>query len=335
MIENIFKKMNTVETFQLDVWKGDWGLPSIDINCLQALAYAKFCKIPLKVNATNNPFRSPNGQLPVLRHQYGTDYTIKNILQFFRVNNYCLDFGLSPKECADVNAYDTMLKEELFPALQFIWWVDERNYRQVIRPWYGKAMPFLLNYYYPVKYETEAKNLMESLYPTEDEITNIETYVYTNAKKCLTLLSNRLGDNDYFFGSSPTTLDAIIFSYLAPILRIPLPNSELKIHLKACTNLENFIVRISVKYFENEYRSYEREKTKNNSEPKKNEDDVDFPNKSRNKIFAAIFAATAMLGYATVSGILEVPTKNEDNDYDSTEYTFNNQDFYDEEYEEE
>lgn len=61
-----------------------------------------------------------------------------------------------------------------------------------------------------------------------------------------------------------------------------------------------------MKYFENEYRSYEREKTKNNSEPKKNEDDVDFPNKSRNKIFAAIFAATAMLGYATVSGILEV-----------------------------
>lgn len=29
--------MNTTEIYQLDVWKGDWGLPSIDINCLQAL----------------------------------------------------------------------------------------------------------------------------------------------------------------------------------------------------------------------------------------------------------------------------------------------------------
>ncbi|XP_051168258.1 metaxin-1 isoform X2 [Leptopilina boulardi] len=299
--------MKTVETYQLDVWKGDWGLPSIDINCLQALAYAKFCKIPLKINATNNPYRSPNGQLPVLRHQYGIDYTIRNILQFFRKNNYCLDFGLSPKQCADVNAYETMLKEELFPALQFIWWVDERNFRQVIRPWYGKAMPYFLNYYYPSKYEKEAKTLMESLYPTEDEISNIETDVYGKAQKCLTLLSNRLGDKDYFFGSKPTTLDAIIFSYLAPILRIPLLNNALKNHLTACVNLEDFVVRISVKYFENDYRLYEKEiKMKNTSEPNKTEEEIDFPHKSRNKILAGVFATVAMLGFAIFSGILEV-----------------------------
>lgn len=327
--------MNTTEIYQLDVWKGDWGLPSIDINCLQALAYAKFCNIPLRINATNNPFRSPNGQLPVLRHQKGTELTIKNILQFFRGTNFSLDFGLSPKQCADVNAYETMLKEEVFPALQFIWWVDERNFGQVIRPWYGKAMPFLLNYYYPSKYETEAKTLMESLYPTEDEISSIETDVYAKAQKCLNLLSNRLGDSDYFFGSSPTTLDAIIFSYLAPILRIPLPNAALQNHLKGCTNLENFVVRISVKYFENEYRSYEREKTKKVIEPTKSEDEIDFPNKSRNKFLAGVFATAAMFGYAIYSGILEVPTKDEDIDYDSADYTFDNQDFYDEDYEEE
>lgn len=29
--------MNSDETYQLDVWKGDWGLPSIDIHSLQIL----------------------------------------------------------------------------------------------------------------------------------------------------------------------------------------------------------------------------------------------------------------------------------------------------------
>ena len=56
-------------------------------------------------------------------------------------------------------------------------WVDERNFRQVIRPWYAKALPFLLNYYYPSKYEKQAKAMMEALYPNEDDISNVETSV--------------------------------------------------------------------------------------------------------------------------------------------------------------
>lgn len=29
--------MSNAEVLQLDVWKGDWGLPSVDIECLQVL----------------------------------------------------------------------------------------------------------------------------------------------------------------------------------------------------------------------------------------------------------------------------------------------------------
>lgn len=29
--------MNSGESYQLDIWKGDWGLPSVDIQCLQVL----------------------------------------------------------------------------------------------------------------------------------------------------------------------------------------------------------------------------------------------------------------------------------------------------------
>lgn len=30
-------KMTDVEVLQLDIWKGDWGLPSVNIECLQVL----------------------------------------------------------------------------------------------------------------------------------------------------------------------------------------------------------------------------------------------------------------------------------------------------------
>lgn len=29
--------MTDIEVLQLDIWKGDWGLPSVNIECLQVL----------------------------------------------------------------------------------------------------------------------------------------------------------------------------------------------------------------------------------------------------------------------------------------------------------
>jgi len=48
--------------------------------------------------------------------------TVKDILPFFRGRNYNSDYILTEKQCADVMAYDALLKERLYPAIQFIWY---------------------------------------------------------------------------------------------------------------------------------------------------------------------------------------------------------------------
>ncbi|XP_014482527.1 PREDICTED: metaxin-1-like isoform X2 [Dinoponera quadriceps] len=112
-------KMTDVEVLQLDIWKGDWGLPSVNIECLQVLAYAKFSGIPLKINLTSNPFKTPNGRLPLLRAGMNTFDTVKDILPLFggKYNSDCI---LTDMQYADVMAYDALLKEKLYPALQYI-----------------------------------------------------------------------------------------------------------------------------------------------------------------------------------------------------------------------
>lgn len=299
------------ESYQLDVWKGDWGLPSVDLNCLNLLAYAKFSGVPLKINPTSNPFRTPNGTLPVLRCGGETLDSVKDITAFFRTRNYSADFGLTPKQCAEVVAYDTMLKEKIYPALQYVWWIDIKNYNEFIRPWYAKALPFPFNFYYPGKFERQAKAMMESLYPTEDEISVIENGVYSEAQKCLTLLSTRLGESEFFFGSHPTSLDAVIYSYLAPLLKAPLPNPALQNHLKACTNLVKFVTRISQRYFEDVCQKYERIKAEENVKKLRRDSESEFPNKRRNQFFAGLFATLAMVGYALSTGLVEVTIKDD------------------------
>ncbi|KAF7996218.1 hypothetical protein HCN44_001850 [Aphidius gifuensis] len=303
--------MDDSNNYQIDVWKGDWGLPSIDIQCLQVLAYAKFSDVPLTIREINNPFRTPRGLLPVLRYDNKSLDSPDDIIQFFRKMNYTCDDSLTPKQCADIVSYDHMLKESLYPAMQYIWWIDQKNFTELMRPWYAKAIPFPLNFYYPSQYEKQAQAMMESLYPNEESMT----------QKCITLLSNRLGDDsDYFFGTKPTYLDAIVYSYLAPLLKLPLPNSSLQNHLKACTNLVKFISKISQRYFEQDYQNYEKIKAK--EQPKNNCDDVDieFPHKRRNQFIAGFIATLAMISYALFTGIVEVtPIRDDDDTLDDHE----------------
>lgn len=116
----------------------------------------------------------------------------------------------------------------------------------------------------------------------------------------------RLGDGDFFFGQQPSTIDAIVYSYLAPLLKAPLPNPILQNHLKNCTNLVKYVSRISQRYFEYEYQTYEKDKAERNAEKSREDSECEFPNKRRNQILAAFVATLAMAGYALSTGIVEV-----------------------------
>ncbi|KFR07455.1 Metaxin-1, partial [Nipponia nippon] len=73
--------------------------------------------------------------------------------------------------------------------------------------------------------------------------------LYRDARECLTLLSQRLGSQKFFFGDSPASLDAFVFSRLAPLLKAKLPNGKLQQHLKSLQNLCNYCTSILSLYF--------------------------------------------------------------------------------------
>ena len=50
----------------------------------------------------------------------------------------------------------------------------------------------------------------------------------------------------------PTSFDAMIFAYLAPLVKAKLASTKLQCHVKACDNLVKFVCRILVRYFKEE-----------------------------------------------------------------------------------
>jgi glutathione S-transferase len=70
------------------------------------------------------------------------------------------------------------------------------------------------------------------------------------AKRDLMALSSLLGDKPYFFGTTPSTLDATAFGVIALITDAPIDNSNIKQFVEKSTpNLLNFVGRIKRDYW--------------------------------------------------------------------------------------
>ncbi|KAK6179201.1 hypothetical protein SNE40_011616 [Patella caerulea] len=302
------------DVIDLQVWKGDWGLPTVDPACLSTLSYCRFSGVPLKLRKTGNPWRSPSGELPIMKHRNVTETKVSEIFSYLRKQNYGCDFALSNKQSADAVAFSSMLEEKLLPAILHLWWIDGKTFVDFTRPWYTKVLPFPLNFFIPGQKQKQA-SLRVSLTKggTNVSDTELEAKIYKEAKECMNLLAYRLGKQEYFFGSTPSSLDALVFGYLAPILKAPLPNNQLQNHLKMCDNLCSLCNRILLRYFPPDPEEEAKKKKAEASKSQSSSDLQEFPNKKRNMVLAAIFALTAMAGYAFLSGIIQIDIVDDSN----------------------
>ncbi|XP_052526261.1 metaxin-3 isoform X4 [Tympanuchus pallidicinctus] len=236
---------------ELSCWGGDWGLPSLHPESLTVMAYAKFAGAPLTVNTINNSWSTPKADIPVLISEDIVISQPAKILNFLRKQRYNADYELSAKQGADTLAYIALLEEKLLPALLHTFWVEAENYSSVTKPWFASRIPFPLSLYLPGKMSREALNriLLTRGGPPLYSLTEVEAQIYRDAKECLNLLSKRLGTSPFFFGNTPTTLDAFVFGFLAPVYKVCFPRVQLQEHLKQLTNLCRFCDDILTCYF--------------------------------------------------------------------------------------
>jgi len=119
------------------------------------------------------------------------------------------------------------------------------------------------------------------------------------------LLSRKLGRKVWFFGDTYSEFDAIVYSYLAIIFKIALPNNPLQNHIKGCQNLVNFINRITKDIFRNEgYSSVKLTKTPSGTEASLTASERKFLDSELNtKIVAGVGAVLAMGAFAAWRGI--------------------------------
>ncbi|EDW96674.1 metaxin-1 homolog isoform X1 [Drosophila yakuba] len=309
----------------LHVYKGEYGLPSIDFECLRALCLLRFTRCPMDVQTSSNPLRSGAGKLPYLQignQKFAGYRQIKRVLD---LEGYPIDAHLSTKQKHLSTAYANWVFTNLHAYYHYFLYGEPHNFDTTTRGLYAKRTPFPFNFYYPSSYQREACDVVQVMagFDVNDKLDKHEgDYLVVNAKKVVNLLSSKLGRKVWFFGDTYSEFDAIVYSYLAIIFKIALPNNPLQNHIKGCQNLVNFINRITKDIFRNEgYSSVKLTKTPSGTEASLTASERKFLDSELNtKIVAGVGAVLAMGAFAAWRGIYNQLTTRSSTDYDGIDY---------------
>ncbi|XP_053695767.1 metaxin-1 homolog [Sabethes cyaneus] len=334
---------------ELYVYLGEWGLPTIDSECAKMLAYLKLADAKVTVNFKGNPFSSPNGMLPYLVTEQGKKLAGYNrIVEFLQSKGFDANAQLEDQSYMVINGCIQYVVENLSPFFMYNLWGDPKNL-DTTRALYAKRIPIPFNFYCPRKYLLKTNEITQTLagFVLDDsvELHDVKDMLL-NAKKCINWVSEKLSENQFFFGDTPSEVDAILYGYLSVILKLKLPNNVLQNHLKQCPNLVKFVDRMTTIYFAKEgytssgsvgpnsnSSSSSSSSSSNESKPKPEEkqsydgtqkdDDTPYERKKR-YVVSGIFATIAMVSYALMSGIVTVSSDSFDGSgfisYDEPDY---------------
>ncbi|KAK3840250.1 MAG: hypothetical protein JOS17DRAFT_678003, partial [Linnemannia elongata] len=182
-------------------------------------AYLKFNQIDYDIKPAFEPKMSPSGKLPFLAIPNGSLVTDEGFEQWVQENKgqSVTSSALNIHEAAEAVAFSTLAESKIHAALLYTLWFEAPHFQGTTRQHYfghhNYYLGKLLNY-------MSKSNIVHSMLLTRTQIDR--ELIFEEAAAAIEALSVQLGENEYFFGkSTPSSLDAIVFSYLHVILTLP------------------------------------------------------------------------------------------------------------------
>ncbi|KAI9187796.1 hypothetical protein H9P43_002187 [Blastocladiella emersonii ATCC 22665] len=232
--------------------KNSWA--SSDPECLVWQTYLQFSGIKYDLVLCDEPLMSPTGALPFLVTEKGRVFASRDrLLRYIGTRAHApatvaavvadVARGARPADAArlltpedlpaagDARAlahmYLALIDTALWPALMHNWWREPRN-RPAMAALYTRGV-----YPRPVDaliLESRAADVAKHLATRygEDAAARSSEDVYAAAADALEAIAVRLGDSAYFFGDSPSFIDALLFATIHSILSADFPADKLR-----------------------------------------------------------------------------------------------------------
>jgi metaxin len=201
-------------------------------------------------SCSNAEFIAPSGRktkVPVCKIGHFVVSEFEPIINLFEQKKLSLTENFTMHEKDDLITLMSLSEQIFTNAELYITWIDETVYNQITKSRYGSVYAFPLNI---IQTWRKLYSIKKQLSFYDWEKLTFEEVVDKVDKLCESLVL-KLGDKDYFFGSSPCELDALVFGHLFCIFTMELPGSvsSLKETINKYNALTSFVFRIEQNFF--------------------------------------------------------------------------------------
>jgi glutathione S-transferase len=201
---------------ELHEFPAAWGINPGPF-CLKLEVYLRLAGIPY-TPVTALPFRAPRGKLPFIvdggRRIPDSGHIIEHVRRTAPLD---LDAGLDEQQRALGHLLRRTCEESLYFVIAYSRWLDEAGWA-VMRPTLAATLPPGLRHLIPL---VARRSVRKSLYVqgygrhTRDEI-------YALGSADLAAINAMLDGRDFAVAERPTSFDAVLYAFLASILRPPM-----------------------------------------------------------------------------------------------------------------
>lgn len=215
-------------------------------SCLSVAAFLRMCGLEYrKDERANAEYMSPSGKVPFIKAGAFVVAELDHIITFVGHKNVSLTESLDSCQKADMRAYMSLVNNVLGTAELYVSWAHRQTYESVTYPRFGSVHPWPLS---SVLTWQKRHIVLRRLSLLGWKKKTIEE-VYSEVDNCCRALSQRLENLPFFFGNSPTELDAVVFGHLFTLLTTPLPDSRLASVVRSYPSLVALCRSIEGEYF--------------------------------------------------------------------------------------
>ncbi len=225
-----------------------FGLPNASPFCLKLELYLRMADLPYRNRYTLELHKTPKGKLPCIDHDGVTVADSGLIIDYLKHKfGDTLDGRLDESQRARALAITRLIEEHLYWALLYDRWIAPQGW-EMTRPGFFAALPWPLRMIVPhvarrgIRAELQGHGIGR----------HAPEQIHALGVADIDALAALLGEQGYFLGARPTSVDAIATAFLANILMVPL-ETPIKAAAAGHANLVAYCRRMTRRYFPADY----------------------------------------------------------------------------------
>jgi glutathione S-transferase len=217
--------------------------PNVSPFCAKLETYLRMVNLPYEVKR-GNPLKAPKGKIPYIEDNglvLGDSGFIIDYLK--KTYGDPLDQDLDARTAATGHVLRRMVEESTFFAVAHIRWSRDEPF-EYLRRFFIKFMPPVIG---PVMIKMIRKRLLAAM-RAQGTGRHSEAEIIRLMEADIDALSTALGEQPYFLGKEPTSLDATMYGFLTASLWVPWDGPEKRAVAKH-DNLVRYCERMRDRYW--------------------------------------------------------------------------------------